>query len=315
MHQTGIKNILYFFPQMKESVDQEFIKLFLKSTPESIILTWISSILEKNEHYQQLYDEGVFSEEDFENLHIPITFVKGTVSNIYRKLCIIQKLFIENPNITHIELFYYIEPLLYYYYEGIKLKTRVSSSTASFKVSNYFALQSSQMLQCIGELYAGKPPTVEEIFSLLRHHQSIKTKKPLAVSLIEIDGVKIDFSDEEEFKKMVSRLSETNSTLYNFEENRNTKVIDEFESFLAEIDYQRIDLNYLRVLISCILTFKISRWTIRNSPCLDYALLSSTIMKMESLRELTLISCYLIDDNTSKLICSQFPNISCNISN
>ena len=281
---------------------------------------WLSSIILKNQNYRQLLDEGVFSQEDFENLHLPIQFVKGTVIDMYHRLCLIHQELTKDPNISHLDLFYKVQPLLFYYYEGIKLKVETTKKAASFQIYNYYSYLSSIILQCVSELYASKPPTVEEIFSLLRHYQippnnnsTMRSEQELQDSNFTSsnDPNRINLSDENEFKRMTLLLQNNNSTLYHFEEERNISALDELQSFLAELDYQHFDYNYHVLLLTHISDFKtLDHLTFRNSSLIDYSMLHRFLEKMNQLQSLTLISCPNFDENNLKILLEKFPKLS-----
>jgi hypothetical protein len=278
---------------MNNPIDSNIVSLFLKTIPEIIMTMWISSILEKNQNYQQLLNEEIFSDDDFENLHLPITFVKGTVLQIYQKLKIIQKELTSNPNITHLELFQKVEPLLYYYYQGIKLKIDLHNAHASFKRLNRDAHLASLMLNCITELYSARPPPFEDIFSLLLKQKEI---------------------ENDVYENLSEKLKANTIPVFRFEEERFTNVIEELQSFLCSLDYQHFDYNTHILFLSNLGEFKVlDRLTIRNSTLLDYVMLLRFLDRMSSLKELTLIACTNIDPNTRKLLQEKFPNLSCNI--
>lgn len=151
-HHVGIKNVLYFFPQMNNQIDQQFVLLFLKNIPEMIVIYWLSSILLKNQSYQQLIQSGIFTQEEFENLHLPIKFVKGTVISIYDKICRIQTELTNDPYISHNQLFRTIDPLLYYYYRGIIERVKREKGGDC----NY-------IIESIQQIYSPSAPTVEDV--------------------------------------------------------------------------------------------------------------------------------------------------------
>jgi ankyrin repeat protein len=121
-----VKNVLYFFPQMTQPVDENFRDLFLQQNPEFLIIEWLKALYDKNLHYQKLLSEGIFTPEEFyggkiskRGLQLPIRLVPGTVTQLYHKLCQLQVCLRAHPQVTHAELFQKIEPTLSDYYQKI----------------------------------------------------------------------------------------------------------------------------------------------------------------------------------------------------
>ena len=285
-HQVGIKNVLYFFPQMNKPIDQRFVLLFLKNIPEMIVIYWLSSILLKNQSYQQLIDSSIFTNEEFENLHLPIKFVKGTVNLIYEKILKIQKELIQNPTITHNQLFKVIEPVLYYYYDGIM--TTVKNDRGSD--CNY-------IMESITKIYSASAPTIEEI---LQDHTLFPSRSS------NQNGEE----NEDIFAQYLQSLSGKENGLFDFEDKRDTNVIDEVESFLSTLNYSNFDYNTHILLFSHISELKELRYlTVKNSAYLDYGLLVRILDKLSNLRKLTLIRCSKMDQNALQTLEDRFPNL------
>ncbi len=116
----NVRNVLYFFPQMEENVDPLFCqKLIRNKSPELIVAQWLKMLDDKNNEYNELLVNGMYFSSEFSGMHLPIKLRKGTVKEVYDKLCKAYEL-LKGPNkVTHNQLFEVLEPALYCYYQQV----------------------------------------------------------------------------------------------------------------------------------------------------------------------------------------------------
>ena len=124
----NIKNALYFFPQMMQSIDAGFRDKLLEKQPEFILLEWLQLLLARNKEYEALLTEGIFTLAEYSGdgrtskrgLQLPIKMVAGTMARIYRKLKQLHAILNEQPNITLWNLLMEIEPEVGTHYAKVK---------------------------------------------------------------------------------------------------------------------------------------------------------------------------------------------------
>ena len=123
----NIKNVIYFFPQMKNPVAPNFRKKILKLTPEILVIEWLQCLHKKNQDYDTLIQQGVFSEAEFKGtkvnkrgLQLPIKFQPGTLSNLYFKVLTMHLELLGNENLTHIDLLSLLEPEVAEHYKRVQ---------------------------------------------------------------------------------------------------------------------------------------------------------------------------------------------------
>ena len=127
-YMMNIKNALYFFPQMMQSIDVNFRDKLLEKQPEFILLEWLQLLLARNKEYGALLTEGVFTLAEYSGdgrtskrgLQLPIEVVAGTMARIYRKLKQLYAILNDQPNITLWNLLMEIEPEVATHYAKVK---------------------------------------------------------------------------------------------------------------------------------------------------------------------------------------------------
>ena len=126
-YMMNIKNALYFFPQMMQSIDAGFRDKLLEKQPEFILLEWLQLLLARNKEYEALLTEGVFTLAEYSGdktskrgLQLPIKVVAGTMARIYRKLKQLHAILNEQPNSTLWNLLMAIEPEVATHYAKVK---------------------------------------------------------------------------------------------------------------------------------------------------------------------------------------------------
>lgn len=136
-----IRNVFFFFPQMKQQISKLFAKSFCRQSAEILLVEWLASLQQKNAEYDALIQQEVFVRSEYEGnesvyykatetpyrtlkrnkrgLQLPIKFRPNTVRVVYNRIRIIQKLMKENPKMTHEELFEKLEPDLCQHYNKL----------------------------------------------------------------------------------------------------------------------------------------------------------------------------------------------------
>ena len=121
-HYVNVKNILYFFPQMEHPINKEFRQKFLDISVNITMIKWLESLAKKNKEYELLQQQGVFSENELQQLSLPIRLVPDLVPQLYQRIKSIQDKLRNHPDITHNQLLEALYPMLYKYYRNIKTK-------------------------------------------------------------------------------------------------------------------------------------------------------------------------------------------------
>ena len=127
-YMMNIKNALYFFPQMMQSIDVNFRDKLLEKQPEFILFEWLQLLLARNKEYEALLSEGIFTLAEYSGdgiinklgLQLPIKVVGGTMARIYRKLKQLHGILNEQPTITLWNLLMEIEPEVSAHYAKVK---------------------------------------------------------------------------------------------------------------------------------------------------------------------------------------------------
>jgi ankyrin repeat protein len=123
----NIKNVIYLFPQMNKPVNRTFCDRFLKEHPAVKILNWLKGIADKNQGYDKLRNQGVFTESDFSGgrcskrgLQLPIRLTPGTIKTLYRKLMYLFDVFQRGAEITHEQILLALEPEVAKHYQDVR---------------------------------------------------------------------------------------------------------------------------------------------------------------------------------------------------
>ena len=218
---VDVRNVLYFFPQMKLSVDESFVKGFLQLCPELLIFDWLKNIFKKSQEYQQLLDDKILTDQDFIELNLPIKFVPGTVRNVYRKLKEIKKILYENPTISHVDLFSKLQPLLCLYYEKLLDSVKYDENDNLYKNGEEIPLACKKLYASVTEPISNYVSWDENILN---------------------NGIT---QSVREYLDQPSHIP----CEFDFEDNRTVGPIDEAELFLASIDFSELDYNTQCLLI------------------------------------------------------------------
>lgn len=215
-HFVEVKNVLYFFPQMENVIDRDFRKRFLTLTPEVVVLDWLESIHKKNEEYEKLVNQEIFSREELEELKLPIQLDRGTALTISNKLRVMQMAMRENEELTHEELFFATEPILQKYYRNVQREY-------------------PNPLKAIGELYAKNTLSVEERVNLktkISSRQKLQSAIALRVKKMR-DFEKRSSPIPQEIQRFISEID------WNMGEVEQGKVLSKISRlhFLEELNF------------------------------------------------------------------------------
>jgi HEAT repeat protein len=144
---VNVRSLLYFLPQMQDRIDPGFRKEFLgELVPEVVMLTWLDKLERENTRYEAMLEEGVFSkadyaEEDRGGMGLPIKLRKGLVSELYLKLCDIQKYMENDPDLTYQKLFEKVSPEVAEFYQEVK-------EQAGYEPSLAYVTIGKKLLEC-----------------------------------------------------------------------------------------------------------------------------------------------------------------------
>ncbi|MEM7175553.1 MAG: ankyrin repeat domain-containing protein, partial [Chlamydiota bacterium] len=194
-HSIDVKNVLYFFPQMKSPIDPTFKKAFCNLCPEITVIKWLKSLYKKNEKYEELYKQSIFTRQELKNLKLPIRLVPNFAQNLTQKLHLIKKTMLNKKDLTHNELFAKTHPILYKYYRDVKIKHK-------------------NPLEATKSLYRRSAETVEEKLSLTT---KITSRSKLQTAIAMEKAKKWDFEDH--------RKEEIKTALENFIKEVNFKTL------------------------------------------------------------------------------------------
>lgn len=131
---SEVLNVLFFLPQMDKSIAPRTRKLLLKNlAPEKIIAEWLREVYDQNQQYSAMTKNG-WTQQDLENLKLPIKLPLNTGQEIYLKLKKICELLEHRPYITHNEILQYFDPGISVFYQWVRKQT-ISQSIASLYAS------------------------------------------------------------------------------------------------------------------------------------------------------------------------------------
>ena len=219
-----VRNVLYFFPQMKKVFDRTFRDQFIKRSPESILIDWLLALQKKNQGYQALLDRKIFDLVEYNGdkkikggmknktpymvldhskndrgLNLPICFDPETATVLYRRICQVQSWLKEDKKneLTPEDLFRKLEPNLHRIYDDLwkKHKRKTPDST--------------DIHQCIVDIYNGS-------LDLLKKRESVLSKQSGSA---------------------LTRLAVATAVSEDFEKNRTRKISEIAEEWIASVDW------------------------------------------------------------------------------
>ena len=175
--QSEVHNVLFLFPQMENRIDDRFRENLLTLSTEFILIEWLKALSERNNAYNYLKEKNILSEDEMERLKLPLQLPQNLVRSIYRKLKKMQAYLERNPDATHNELFYRVEPVIAEYYQ----RTREQQSS----ILNGFGIIEGASL--------GAEPKESLVYASRRRHQyAISITQGIYELILEISWKKLN---------------------------------------------------------------------------------------------------------------------------
>lgn len=122
-HSNEVKFSLFLLSQMKNSLDPEYVKEFLKLIPEDLFLIWLSRLEKKEKNDNELLALGIYTKQEFEELWLPLKLTPAAIYAAYQRLKLIHTTIKNNPTITGWKLFKTVMPPIAAIYESLLVKT------------------------------------------------------------------------------------------------------------------------------------------------------------------------------------------------
>ena len=235
-----VRNVLYFFPQMKQAVDQKFRKKILSDTPEHIVCEWLICLQKKNKEYSKLLERKIFDPLEYsgsskifngknnntpyeiltsptnkKGLQLPIRFERDTAVIIHRRIKIIQSLIKSSSDVTHDDLFKTLEPDLYAHYAKV------------FKEHK-------------GDIFR----SIVSLYKLYNQELEKKNRNPVSAKSFK-DHMDLD-------QGILSKIALSSATDADFEKNRQSTIAHVAEKWISTLDWSRytagVGLSYFRMI-------------------------------------------------------------------
>lgn len=119
-HVVELKSIFFLLPQMNNTIDPIIKTHLLNETAEHIVFKWLDLIYQQNQVYADLLKTAILDAAEYKNLKLPISFVPGTISLLYKQIKGIQHYLLNHPLATHRQLLSRIYPGVSEYYQKIQ---------------------------------------------------------------------------------------------------------------------------------------------------------------------------------------------------
>jgi tetratricopeptide (TPR) repeat protein len=235
---VNVRSLIYFFPQMRDTIDEKFRDEFLKLRPEVVIMKWLQKLDKQNRNYENMREQGVFNTIDYEGeegkldewdeedkgMQLPIKLKEGLVSELYFKLSLMHESITKNPNLTYQELFEKVQTkIVSTYYQEIqkKIKNKLLGANGLEEKAGHqeflnLTTKGQEVLDCIYSLYE----------NITKSTQTIKDK--IDISLIKS-------GDKTEMSKLASLLVKTEKGEDDVWTQEINKSIDDFFNLIYKI--------------------------------------------------------------------------------
>ena len=323
---VDVKNVIYFFPQMNQRVDKKIRHNLINQNEEIIIINWINQLIKKENEYEKLCSEKIFTKENFSNLQIPMLFVPGTIHSVYLKLKKIKYFLIKYPKATLNQLFQFVEPLLFEYYQNLLLYVQhqlqmqeIHTSTPdegeltrrqSFSVSDSSGINERNSLRINkSNLVHASSKSIEQN-EILIATSYLYNKKPEPSFLSLVDMNKTILLDGKEVKLGDVFKNYSIAGEFDFEDKRECSLLMECEYFLSNIDYSHLHENLQSLILLYIsYLYDLNNLSISNSSVPTFCIFK-LCESLPSLRNLTLINCDFDFTEINTFIKSKFPHIN-----
>ncbi len=126
-HTLEARSILWTIPQfMQQPLRSDVQEHFLSLQPTTIILTWLASLRQANDQYQQLRAQGLLEASTFKLLKLPLRLKKGSIADVLRRFSFLQECLRYNAqqkiSTTLQSLFEAFHPLAAHYIKNVIAK-------------------------------------------------------------------------------------------------------------------------------------------------------------------------------------------------
>lgn len=262
-HYINVRNILFCFPQADEVIDPKVRERILSICPALTTITWLQGLNEQNEFYSLLKDERYFSRLDYEEMNLPAKLRKGTSSNFYLTLEKIQDYLRQSKNITLNQIFQYIYPELFAYYDYVLKKPNARNNIEETFSKHIF---SSEYFENIPDLMDRE---------------------------LVVGGKKV---------RVRETLSKYENTSHDYITQRDRMPYEELEDLLSVIDLSELNEEDERKFIRKLFSFSFVKFTLNGSRRFDGHDLKEIIDKSPSLIHLELNNCARITPEDLKVL-------------
>lgn len=262
-HYVNVRNLLFCFPQADEVVDSRARDRILSLSPALTTLSWLQGLNEQNLFYTVLKDAKYFSRTDYEAMNLPTKLRKGTSSSFYITLTKIQEYLRQSKNITLNQIFQYIYPELFTFYDYILKKPNARNN-------------------------------IEETFSKYIFTSDYYEDIPELISKeIIIGGKRISVKDA---------LTKYENNSHDYITQRDRMPYEELEELLSVIDLSELNEEDERKFIRKLFSFSFVKFTLNGSKRFDGHDLKEIIDKSPSLIHLELNNCDKITSEDLKVL-------------
>lgn len=100
----NLKYTPFLLPEMDIPLQKDFVRNFLKQDPADMYLSLLSILIKKEEKDAELLSKGVFSEQDYAEVCLPLKLPPEGFISLYQRMEKIYDHIKRNPNSTHREL-------------------------------------------------------------------------------------------------------------------------------------------------------------------------------------------------------------------
>ena len=198
IHVLWIRNVLYFFPQMKLAFDQAFREKFIELSPEQVMFDWLGALQAKDREYQQLVEQGVFHRQEYagdldictgikgntnklmilgcslssKGMQLPLRLFHESAKVVYLRICQIQSL-LKKMDMTHDGIFRILEPRAHKIYADV-FKSEKGDINKSLKAVYEFSRKELES--------KGKSPVTEQEFNTMFEQGNLSSLTKVAYS-------------------------------------------------------------------------------------------------------------------------------------
>ncbi|MBA3814155.1 MAG: hypothetical protein H0X26_06665 [Alphaproteobacteria bacterium] len=180
-----VKNVLYCLPLMKEPLASETRYRILQSSPELILLRWLSRLQNQAALYYALKETTYVKDNQTipylqthtyaKELHLPLLLPSGLIHTLLEDFTKVQNKIRSRRALTHDQLFSFLQPLAHRFYDALKTQYDTPLSSYQFIHNSH---HENIYLEDILEPYAQEILTSgQTIGQALAHIQTNKSDK------------------------------------------------------------------------------------------------------------------------------------------